>query len=612
MKTRGLEQAESLLAHMVSSHESNPRHIARPNTTTFARVMSALAQRGDNAYRLEDLLSKMESLHHRRKSVPRGSPDAQLVAQVAPNIVVYNLLLKSYARSNDDGALQSAMKLLGRMEKNPDVSPDDLSNSYILTLLNRRDGADVNGAASAIENNKLVGPSLTSLNLDIDNLNLSDLNLNGQNLEPTSKSFNSILNVYTTTGTLEGAEKGAALLHKLEEMYGSGEINFRPDIFLHNKVMNAWHLCEQNNNDQSVSPAAKAQEILDSICEQCEDGREEEVIPNDVSFSICIHSWCKSKLPEATERAEQLLRRKELFAKKYDEVKIKSTDYNAVISKWKDDSPKGPERATLLFEEMLLRYGDSEDRMQPTAATLNALLDVYAKCHEHHDLAEKAEAYLSKMNQLHKEGKGYIVPDAISYRSAIDAWIRRWHKDSPRKVDALVKEMMTKYKDEERSDLRPDSNTLNLVLKACAHAPAMWKEKGHVEKGNDHPIAIANRMFSMLKGKNEYGATATHTTYAFMFHVYRQHMDFRDKRYATLMQNMWKHCCKDGLVSKFSFESFRDSVLEPDFWKALGGRDKFTKLGKTQMNDVSVEDLPKEWTRNVSPLKNRGKKKNSL
>lgn len=57
------------------------------------------------------------------------------------------------------------------------------------------------------------------------------------------------------------------------------------DIFLYNKVMNAWRLCELENDDEtSISPAEKAQDILDSIC----DGGE--LLPNDVTFSISEYS----------------------------------------------------------------------------------------------------------------------------------------------------------------------------------------------------------------------------------------------------------------------------------------------------------------------------------
>jgi hypothetical protein len=151
--------------------------------------MSALSQRGDNTRQLEVLLKKMEALNHRRKSVFKNSKDAELVANVVPNIVCYNTLLKAYARSNDDEALQSAMKLLGRMEADPDIKPDAISNSYILALLSRENDANVGGTSSlSCDTIKYVSHAL-----DVDSLHFEDLNLNGRS-DPTSKSFNSIMN----------------------------------------------------------------------------------------------------------------------------------------------------------------------------------------------------------------------------------------------------------------------------------------------------------------------------------------------------------------------------------------------------------------------------------
>ena len=441
--------------------------------------------------------------------------------------------------------------------------------------------------------------------------------------------------MHATKGTVEGAQKGAALLCKLEEMHRSGESGFKPgaflrcvyqlhrsmfsvynidslpmdvfhsidplDIILYNKLINAWRLCEQSNNDESISPAEMAQEILDSICEKCEvgGGGGDELVPNDVSFSLVIHAWCKSNRPDAPERAEKLLRRKEEFAEKFSNIRILPSDYTPIISKWRDDPAKGAERATLLFEDVLVRYGNSEEvRSRPTAATLNALLDVYAKCHER-NLADSAERCLERMKRSHDEGRGCILPDVVSYRSVMDAWIRSWDRDSPRRVHALVNEMIRLHAVEGRDDLRPDTNSFNLILKACSTSPAMWG--GMKDDVDGHPIAIANRTFTTLRGKNEYGATATHATYSFMFNTYRQHMDFRDKRYPTLMRNLWRHCCRDGLASQFSLDSFRSSVLERDFWRAIGGRSN--KLDRLNAEDVTVKDLPAEWSRNVTPMK---------
>lgn len=592
-KKRGLEQAEALLEHMVSSHESNPRHISRPNTTSFAIVMAALSHRGDNIRRLEVLLKKMEALNHRRKSVSKNSKDAELVANVVPNIVNYNTLLKAYARSSDDGALQSAMKLLGRMEIDPDIQPDSVSNSYISALLSCMNDADISDTTSFSDSEirKHINPDPTCV--DIDSLHFDDLNLNDGSQIPTSKSFITIMNVHASTGTKEGAEKATSLLKSLEEMHRSGKSGFKPDIILYNKLINAWRLCEQSNNDESISPAQSAQSILDSICERYDAG--EGIAPNDSTFSLVIHAWCKSNHPNAPERAEIVLRRKEEYAKKFSEICIKPSDYTPIISRWRDD----PTRATLLYEEISSKYGDSDERSKPTATTLNALLHVYAKCPEK-NLADKAE----EIFRFHSEGKGCIIPDIISYRTVIDAWIKSWDTKSPRQVYTLVNDMTRLYK-EGREDLRPDINAFNLILKSCSHSQAMYGEHDIAKLGDDHPIAIANQTFSMLKGTNEYDATATHLSYSYMFHIYRQHMNFRDKRYPVMMRNLWKHCCRDGLVSQFSLDEFRSSVLEDDFWQAMGVCDRSTKLGKVDVMDVTVKDLPKDWSRNVSPPRNR-------
>lgn len=367
--------------------------------------------------------------------------------------------------------------------------------------------------------------------------------------------------------------------------------------------MNAWRLCEPVGGDgANIQPAEEAQKILDTICSLPDAGEDDRLKPNDLSFSICINAWCKSNRHNAAERAEEILRRKEEYSKTFRDVEVKAADYNPIIAKWKEDSTKGVDRASRLFEEVVQKYS-SVPQSKPNSGTLNSLLDVYAKF-EGKNMAEVAEKLLKKTNQLYEEGKSCILPDVISYRSTIDAWVRQWDKDAPQRVDALVSEMIQKYKDEGRKDLRPDSNAFNLVLKACSHATAMWEDTdANRIDATHHPIAIANRTFALLKGKNEYGAVLTHATYGYMFSIYRQHMNFRDPRYLPIMQSLWKRCCRDGLVSKFTLEAFREATLERDFWETIGGKEMYERKGKHIAEKITVKDLPKEWSRNVSPTK---------
>lgn len=389
-------------------------------------------------------------------------------------------------------------------------------------------------------------------------------------------------------------------------MNASGEISFKPERFLHNynNVINAWCQCEKNS-DASLSVSEKAEAILDYLFEQHRKGVK-ALSPNNISFNLCIKSWCQSSRPDAADRAEQILRRKEIFAKEHSDVFITASDYNQVIAKWRDDEVNGPDRARKLFKEMDQNYGNAAElTARPNIVTFNSLLDVLAKS-KSRDLAEECEELLRQKNELFKEGKSNIIPDIISYRTCIDAWIRQWQKESAQRVEALVKDMIKKYSVEGRKDLRPDADLFNLVLKACAHATVSWHEDVDKE-ASDTPISIANRTFALLKGKNEFNAKPTHATYAFMFIAYKFHLDFENSRYSPLLTMLWKQCCNDGLVSQFALETFRDSVLDYQFWKAIGGKERYATLGKTDPKTIKVDDLPWEWRRNVKPPKRRGK-----
>lgn len=124
-KTQGIELAKTLLTHMIEKHTSNPQHIARPNTTTFVQVMAALAREGDNTQQLAMFLRKMDEINNQSKLLP-----AELAANVVPNKVVYELVLKSHARSSSKGSNEHLSALLDRIKKDPNISSDELSQIF--------------------------------------------------------------------------------------------------------------------------------------------------------------------------------------------------------------------------------------------------------------------------------------------------------------------------------------------------------------------------------------------------------------------------------------------------------------------------------------------------
>ncbi len=214
-------------------------------------------------------------------------------------------------------------------------------------------------------------------------------------------------------GTTFETDAAAALLLEMEEKYASGENAFRPDIYMFNTVMNAWQQCELSNTDTSLSPSRKAEELLDYVCKKSEEGVE-CLAPNDLTFSICLHSWCKSSHRDAPKRAENILRRKIKSSKDNSDIVVSSMDWNSAIAKWREDPVEGPDRARKLFEKMNQWYiGSGDERSAPNEVTVNSLLDVYAKSNDKQS-AEKAEAILNEIIRSYKSGEGDIVPNIVS------------------------------------------------------------------------------------------------------------------------------------------------------------------------------------------------------
>lgn len=287
--------------------------------------------------------------------------------------------------------------------------------------------------------------------------------------------------------TTNGAEAATALLREMEDKYASGENDYRPDIYMFNTVMNAWQQCELSNKDTSISPSEKAEELLDYVCKKREEGVG-CLAPNDLTFSICLHSWCKSSRRDAPKRAENILRRKIESSKENCDIVVSSTDWNSAIAKWREDPTEGPDRARKLFIEMNQRYINSQDeRSAPNVVTVNTLLDVYAKS-KGEKSAEEAEAILNKIIRSYKSGEGVIVPNIvsddaisgyvysklltilvffhticlncqISFRSCMDAWIRRREPETPKRVYSLLKSMIEFSKSERWDDVAPDSDS---------------------------------------------------------------------------------------------------------------------------------------------------------
>eukprot|EP00956_Cyclotella_meneghiniana_P025039 scaffold51393_cov100-Cyclotella_meneghiniana.AAC.1 len=559
------------------------------NLTTISTTVDALA-RSKDINQVEKALNHVLDLEKSmgQKNFPASNKQHDYT-------MMYNACIAGFINSHNGGC-DKAHNLLLRMIENHSQNQLHVGrpNAHSFALV--MDALAQSGRSNKVE--ELLKKMETEMGANVRpniihyNTLMTSYKVIQQNHTEHASAFNAIIKTLGR-GTIEGAEKVTAILRRLEEMHRIGDIMFHPDVNIYNSILNSWQLCEQNKDvTGSISPSEKAEEILDSLCNHHK--AESGLSPNDASFSICINSYCKSSLPEAADRAERIFRRKEELLNEIKGLSIRTADYNALLSKWREGINNGPARATLLFEDIVRKSNESEAYESPNDYTLNALLAVHTKSNDKRG-AETAEVLLKRMDELHKANKINVRPGMISYRTVMNGYIERKNIMSPQKVEALVEGMIEKYKVEGREDLKPDAIAFDLILKACNLVPATWDVNSREHpNSNSQIIEIANRAFMKLRGK-EFEAKPTHSTYSFMFRIFNRHMNFKDRRYDMLMKSLWTQACNDGCVSEFTLESLRLSVKESFFFDCIGrGR------GQSKAESVKVHSLSSEWRRNVA------------
>lgn len=229
--SRGNFQPEKAVAllHEMDSYARNGHLKAKPDKLTMASIMQILVTKGWS-HEAEALLQRM---------LASSDPD------MAPDAVIYSLVLKAYASCNRDDAPERAHRLLETMEERYKESGDlavkpntVVYNTLLSVMANAGDGERAEAVLKHME---------------------------ARGLEPNTVSYGTVLTAWKNAGNGERAEQllwrvphpdrscflqAIAALAKqgegeraeaiLHYMYHDGRDELRPDIKTHSAVLNAW------------------------------------------------------------------------------------------------------------------------------------------------------------------------------------------------------------------------------------------------------------------------------------------------------------------------------------------------------------------------------------
>ena len=193
---------EECLIHLEQSFRSGVLE-AKPNASSFSIVANAYAKER-NPLRAEKVLKRLEVLY-------RDTGDRSL----KPTVLIYNIIIDSWAKSDMDGSSSRAQGILDLMKTNMDVKPDAISYSNVIAAYARTDQPE---AAEALfkEMKEKYSQGFPLL-------------------KPNIITFNSVINAWAQSSKdpYYAAQRAEDILEQMESMD-----DVKPDIITYTSVLN--------------------------------------------------------------------------------------------------------------------------------------------------------------------------------------------------------------------------------------------------------------------------------------------------------------------------------------------------------------------------------------
>lgn len=467
------EKAEDFLRSMMvmddetvdndRNSENDLDQFIQPNSRTFNMVLSAWAKIGE-AERAEELLMEMHKLHVEDDFDTR------------PTVVSYNTVLDSYAQKTN--RIMNANKNTGLNNSNKRTNKHTMTNHQ---------GEDAPwNRAEAI------------LNHMIDLCRGGDLSL-----KPTSRTWNTVINVCAKAGRTDQAEKIMGLFTSFStpSATGSTEIEedmtpsvrtwnvllssctaqgdirkakrfwlrmkdngIQPDIVSYNTLLNCY---VHSSKRRTKNDKTNVQEAVESILRRLR--HDPNVTPNHITFLAFVNFWINQGVPKRAEMflldmasaSQQSVQNEDTNVHHNDLPAPSRSLFHYVLTSW------GEYRAPKKAEELLLKMAELSDDhgfdVRPTTETYNRLLNCWAKSMKV-ESGERAEVILLEMEGLDSLGDNEATPDIYSYNSVLNAWSNSGDAAALTRIDNLILKMLLKGK----PSLLPDSFSYGTWLKAIA------------------------------------------------------------------------------------------------------------------------------------------------
>lgn len=188
------------------------------------------------------------------------------------------------------------------------------------------------------------------------------------------------------------------------------------------------------------------------------------------AFNVVMTAWAKSGRDYGPERAEKLLVRMDEADKAQGILKPTASSFTSLIDAHAQmNSWEGACQAERTLNALLDYYldEDQDSTLEPNIATWGIVLSCWNRVSKKgsKDAASKAANLLSRMENLHGQGKLSFAPDAIAYVTVMNAWCscKDISKGGAQHAEDLLDEMNEKYMDG-ADKFKPSAKSVRAVV----------------------------------------------------------------------------------------------------------------------------------------------------
>jgi pentatricopeptide repeat protein len=350
------KEARALFDSMLSASLSNVEpssSIPHPDSYSLSAVLMAYSM-AKQPKELQNFLQSMEDSYENHGQL-----------SLRPNLNCYNILLRSYASSSSSNP-RDAQAILRYMEQlswssRPELRPDVVSFNHVLNSWARSgDPSAATHATTLFLEMKAAAAASSASGIGSEPRSHKEPHHDSRtrSVKPDLWSHNILFECYALCSNVT-KEQVSLALSLLSEMEESCDPSLRPDAFSYNTVIRILRNVKQPQN---------AQDVLRKLCHsyQTAPSKKGQVVPNIKLFTSVIASWATSGSKEATTQIESLLKEMSRYHLAGLPVRPNRVSYNAFLDCLsRSDELEAPHKAEEILRRMLLESeGSATDEVR--------------------------------------------------------------------------------------------------------------------------------------------------------------------------------------------------------------------------------------------------------